>query len=367
MTIRNTLVLSILLFFTSCKVLKDTDVVTKEIHSLHFIDELIIPKNLLVDGLEVGGLSAIDYYDGSWYVLSDDRKRPRYHIMDLPYSTKGFAGYTIKETHFFEDITGALLQSNTADPEALRVNSKGNLIWASEGDALKNIQPFIRKASQQGTYLDSFVTPSRYKFDKKGTTGPRHNGVFEALSLHYNSDAIWVATELPLLQDGFPPTSQKGETPVRIAFINDTTTTFKKEFVYLLDKVSRAGAIEVNGITEILSYAQDKLLVLERSYASGHEDGGNNVKIYNVSVANATDVIDLDALKDISYTAVTKTLLLDLHKIRSSVRSGTIDNIEGMAFGPRLPNGNLSLLLISDNNFNTFGKQLTQIFLFEVK
>ena len=41
-----------------------------------------------------------------------------------------------------------------------------------------------------------------------------------------------------------------------------------------------------------------------------------------------------------------------------------IDNVEGITFGPKLANGNQSIIFISDNNFSD--KQKTQIFLFEV-
>ena len=42
-----------------------------------------------------------------------------------------------------------------------------------------------------------------------------------------------------------------------------------------------------------------------------------------------------------------------------------IDNVEGICLGPQLPNGHSSLILISDNNFNS--QQKTQIFLFEIQ
>jgi hypothetical protein len=38
--------------------------------------------------------------------------------------------------------------------------------------------------------------------------------------------------------------------------------------------------------------------------------------------------------------------------------------VEGITFGPKLANGNQSLVLVSDNNFSE--KQKTQVFLFEV-
>ena len=40
------------------------------------------------------------------------------------------------------------------------------------------------------------------------------------------------------------------------------------------------------------------------------------------------------------------------------------DNIEGVTFGPLLPNGHKTLLFIADNNFSNLQK--TQLLLFEV-
>jgi hypothetical protein len=42
-----------------------------------------------------------------------------------------------------------------------------------------------------------------------------------------------------------------------------------------------------------------------------------------------------------------------------------VDNLEGMAFGPDLPNGNRSLVLVSDDNFSPI--QVTQFLAFELK
>ena len=42
-----------------------------------------------------------------------------------------------------------------------------------------------------------------------------------------------------------------------------------------------------------------------------------------------------------------------------------IDNIEGITFGPILPDGKRSLLFVADNNFNPLEK--TQFLLFEIE
>lgn len=41
-----------------------------------------------------------------------------------------------------------------------------------------------------------------------------------------------------------------------------------------------------------------------------------------------------------------------------------IDNVEGITFGKKLPNGHDTLVLVADNNFNK--EQQTQIIAFEV-
>ncbi|MEG1115228.1 MAG: esterase-like activity of phytase family protein, partial [Janthinobacterium sp.] len=73
-----------------------------------------------------------------------------------------------------------------------------------------------------------------------------------------------------------------------------------------------------------------------------------------------TDVQAIPALAGASYVPARKRLLLDLEKLGLT----RVDNIEGMAWGPRLANGSRSLVLVSDDNFNA--QQVTQILAFEV-
>jgi hypothetical protein len=54
-------------------------------------------------------------------------------------------------------------------------------------------------------------------------------------------------------------------------------------------------------------------------------------------------------------------LLLDL----DVAVPGGVDNIEAAAWGPRLSNGNLTLVLASDDNFSP--QQVTQFVAFEVR
>jgi hypothetical protein len=76
----------------------------------------------------------------------------------------------------------------------------------------------------------------------------------------------------------------------------------------------------------------------------------------------------VDSLKGRSdVVPVTKTLLLDLSDVRglSPDLAPTLDNFEGMAFGPRLPDGRASLVLVSDDNFSA--AQQTWFLLFAIE
>jgi hypothetical protein len=56
----------------------------------------------------------------------------------------------------------------------------------------------------------------------------------------------------------------------------------------------------------------------------------------------------------VDFEPVDKRFLLDIEDDLGIVP----DNLEGMTFGPRLPDGRPTLIMVSDNNFNAF--QTTQ-------
>lgn len=123
----------------------------------------------------------------------------------------------------------------------------------------------------------------------------------------------------------------------------------------------------VNGVTDLLEYAPDRFLILERGFASGHGSNGNTVRIYDVDARLGTNTLNRNNLKVTFYNPAKKELVFDLKKVRKHLDKKIIDNIEGITFGPDLPNGNKSIILVSDNNFNTLAPQLNQIILLEFK
>ena len=88
---------------------------------------------------------------------------------------------------------------------------------------------------------------------------------------------------------------------------------------------------------------------MERSFSVGAPGTGNTIKLYEVALPGADDVNGFDSLATLlgRIQPVEKTLLLDL-----DVLGIPLDNVEGMTFGPSLPDGRRSLVLVSDNNFS---------------
>ncbi|WP_340202747.1 esterase-like activity of phytase family protein [Ascidiimonas sp. W6] len=340
--------------------------------ALRFIGEKVIPSEE-VKGTLFGGLSSIDYANGLWYAISDDTQAPiRFYTLELEYTINAFTKASVKNVTIIKDVNGLNFENGTTDPEALRLDpTTGTFIWASEGRLNQHINPTIREIDISGTHIRELPLPTMFSLEETTRkVGPRQNGTIEGLSLSRDNKGYWIGMELPLKQDGNPPLLLNSNAPVRITLMDKFLGTVQKQYVYELDNVVRdsnpPGGFKINGLVELLALSDLSFLVLERSFATGYEDGGNNVKIYKVDATAASDVKNREQLRDGFYTPVTKTLLFDFESIRSQLTNGVVDNIEGITFGPDLSNGNKSIVVIADNNFSEFGPQLNQIIAFEV-
>ena len=190
--------------------------------------------------------------------------------------------------------------------------------------------------------------------------GPREDLVFECLSVAPDGQSLWLGMEGARYEDGETPTF----TSTSLARLTnvDRGGNVLGQFAYEIDALPEEPAgFGTAGVTGVLAIDESRLLVTER--ATVEDANGifkNFIKVYEVDVSAATDVSGIDALAGAEVTPVTKRLVLDLN----AAGVDSVDNIEGISWGPDLENGSRSLVLVSDNNFND--TQVSQVIVVEV-
>ena len=360
---KKTVLLLVTLCLISCGTSKN--IITDTIE-LRFLDDYIIPENFEVEGTRVGGLSGIDYKDGTYFIVCDHPGNPRFYKSEIKLKQNLIDTILISEVIKLNRTAG-FLKANTLDLEAIRIDDETeNIVLTSEGAIAQNQKPSIFYVDSKGEFIKNFNLPDY--FTSTGIQQPRNNGVFEGLTKDFKNEGFWVGMELPLTNDGSKPKLFPTRSPIRITHFNKETGAADDQFVISLENISKIPwkYFAVNGLTELIEYAPKRFLVLERAFSFGHGSHGNTVRLYDVNAENASNTLEVQNLRKEKYTLATKELVFDFKAVEKRLSDQIIDNIEGMTFGPELPNGNKSLILISDNNFNSLGKQLNQVILMEV-
>jgi hypothetical protein len=348
--------------------------------SLRLIGQVTVLHRFDFQGTTVGGLSSLAYRPDThtYFLMCDDPSNlqaARFYEASMVFNASQFPSVNFTRVVPLKRPDGtpfpnaATDRNGTIDPEGLAYNpATGNLYWSSEGERMPAgnppvlAQPFIREMTQNGDHVAEFALPDLFRM-KATDNGPRRNGVFESLTVSADGKHLYAALEEPLYEDGPRADANVGGV-VRILKFDLASRNLVAQYAYPIDKVhaapNPADQFSLNGVVEILPLANEKLLVMERSFAVGATPDFA-VKIYEADLSAATDVSALPALAGATYTAATKKLVLDV----GSTGISRVDNLEGMTFGPDLPSGNRSLVLVSDDNFNPL--QLTQFLAFEVK
>jgi hypothetical protein len=379
MTRTRGLIIALLFIFSSCSSSKSSQN-SKDISHLKFLSSYIIPYNYQYNRTTVGGLSGIDYnpVKNEYYCISDDRSdknAARFYTMGITLNDNKIDSVYFLKSTFLKGPDGKDYPSSqlnpyrTPDPECLRYDANNNtFIWGSEGEKIisseKNIlvNPAITIIDSQGNYIDTFSLP-RQMLMTTHNYGPRRNGVFEGLTFLDNYKSLLVSVEVPLLQDGAEAGTGDSSGIIRMIKFDVASRKPVAQYAYKIDPVAHPplpfSGFRINGISDILSLGKDKLLVIERSFSNGRLSC--TVKVYLASLDKATNVQSFDSLKaKNNFQIINKKLILNMDNLGIY-----IDNIEGVTFGPTLPDGKRSLIFIADNNFNPL--EQSQVLLFEVE
>ncbi len=341
-----------------------------EVSSIDFIGEATLPKGLTFKKTELGGLSGITYNakNNLYYAISDDRGQKaaaRFYTLKIGLSK----GYLQKDGVIAVNITtllndnGQKFRAGESDTEGIALTHKETVFISSEGDAAKLINPFIKEFSlSSGREIATLPISNKFLPDKSGQQGIRNNLAFESLTITPDNKHIFTATENALIQDGVAA-KPNIVSPCRILQYNLVNNQLEKVFLYQTEPVSPflnfTGKF-ASGLPDLLALDnQGHFLSLERSFTGL----GFAISLFQVSLEGADDIHNIDSILTVdskNIKPVQKKLLLDLRTL-----DVLLDNIEGLTLGPKLPDGQQSLILISDNNFNSL--QRTQILAFKIK
>ena len=378
---KQVVVISLSLFLFACSPSKKMMVqpTATSISKLRFLGEVDVPYNHQFKQTTVGGLSGIDYdaANNLYYLISDDRSAinpARFYTVKIFITPKGIDSVVFIDVQMMRQMDGSVYPNNkqnaakTPDPEAIRYNPiTKQLVWTSEGERIVSkkdtvlTNPAITSISADGKYIDTFILPVQLQMTSI-EKGPRQNGVLEGLTFTNNYKQLYVNVEEPLYEDGPRAMLQDTTAWIRLFKYDVVTKRQLHQYAYKLDPIAHeakpADAFKINGVPDILSISDDKLLVMERSFSTGKL--ACTIKIYETDISNATDVKNYPSLqKNSSFIPATKKLLLNMDQLGIY-----IDNVEGMTFGPTLSNGHKTLICVADNNFNILEK--TQFLLFEI-
>ena len=336
---------------------------------LRLLGETILPHGLVFQGTTVGGLSALDHDPATdlWVALSDDRSElqpARFYTLRLELTPSSLhvgllQAVTLRQADgqpFPPRRTGG----QAVAPEGLRLLPQGRgLLWTSEGDARVHHSPGLREARLDGSHVRDFTVPPHLLFGRPGT-GPRANQAFEGLALAPDGRTAWVAMEGPLRQDGPLPSVRRPGGPCRFTAFDFASGRAVRQLAYVPDAIPQApafpGGYADNGVSEVLMLDADRMLVLERAYSLGV---GNSLRLYEIDTRDASDTLALERLKPGAFRAPHKRLVADFAQLGLP----RLDNTEGMCWGPRLPDGRRTLVVVSDDNFSA--RQATQFAAFE--
>ncbi|MGD1870769.1 MAG: esterase-like activity of phytase family protein [Neomegalonema sp.] len=336
--------------------------VAAQAEELEYVGEFRLPTGIKIDGVEIGGLSALEYdpASGTFLALSDDLAQygpARFYEIALDLSAKGIRGVDIRRRVDLKDLEGEAYAPRSLDPEGLRLASGATLFWSHERDEAG--VPFVGEMTRDGRATRRFELPEYYAPTSDGAVGTRTNLGFEALTVR---DGVVVAgMENAMKQDG-PEASLSEGSPARVLTFATETGAPMAEYVYVTERVparpSPATGFHTNGLVELLARAEGGFYALERAFSAGQ---GNTVRIFITRFEGATNVLGTPSLLEVDYQPMPKELLFTL---QAGGIADTIDNLEGMTFGPEI-DGARTLVLVSDNNFNPNG-QFTQFLLFKI-
>ena len=328
---------------------------------LRFAGEYIVPAAAVPPVPRFGGISGLAPLDGGRELLgiADDRENSRFYRFRVD-GTPPRLTVATTATIQLQPAAGA---PSKLDAEGIAITPDGRIFISSEGVSGEQprIPPSILEYSIDGKFVGQLAPRPRFLPTAIGpvTSGVRDNAAFESLTVTPDG-RLFTAVELPLVQDSDAITFGPGSR-TRLLEFRSSGGRFApaREFAYDIDGIPQPSflpTVAINGLVELLALGGDEFLSLERGYAESENRAQslNRIRIFRVSLSGATDISAIESLRAAGpVSPARKTLLLDLDRLTGlSPQLSGLDNFEGMAWGPVLPDGRRQLLLVSDDNYS---------------
>jgi hypothetical protein len=318
---------------------------------LTIIGSYMLPEQTIGEARDV-----IAELSGAWYdadtkqllLVSDRRDRSAIFTMDVEVSPE------VRLVPKTLTMVEPAVPQRTLDLEGIARAPNGHLFLSSEGEPVNpdEAAPGIYEYTRAGRFVSRLDLPAAY-------AGLQSNAGLEGLSASPSGRRLFAAAEASLRQDGAVASFEAGSLTRLLAYELGSRDR-PREYAYRTEAVPRlpggVPAIGTNGVSEILAVGEDDLLVLERAFVEGRGPGApsaNTIRIFHVRLTRDADVSGRwSLLTEPPGAVLSKTLLLDLDTIVPKLveRLGRLENFEAMTFGPDLPDGRRTLVLISDNN-----------------
>ena len=315
------------------------------------------------------GLTDVPYLDRFYFLhITTDVGAPFPNIRPVLLDTRFLKN---ENGENFVGAAGAFANTLRLDPEGIRVSSHGTFYISDE------YGPYLFEFNRQGHLLRRLEVPSKYFISNPSAdpnvellgnaVGRQANRGMEGLAISPDGRTLFGIMQNALIQDNGlnPGTTDRLGLNNRILKI-DVLTGETHEYVYVLDAINRG-----QGVCEILAINDHEFLVVERdnrSFLQTPPQAPTRKTIYKINLTGATDVSGIASLPagalPAGVTPVNKQLFINLLDAELNLAATIPEKIEGLAWGPDLPDGRHVLYVISDNDLNP--SLATQIYAFAI-
>lgn len=328
-----------------------TDIST--VNGLTYLNNTTFPTGQRYEDWTIGGLSGIDWNPHSEnFVTVRDNTRSGLGaggasqtslFTVVPVFTAGKPGYEIRFTGVIP-LNDPAWKPEVNGLESVRYDPDGNGLWLSSES--ENV---LYHLLADGKTLNTISLPEI-------VTGGNGNTQLEGMTFSPDGQ-LWVIREAPRPED---------DNIIRITRLHKDGKV-AAQYPYRMDDMLN------NGVSELLAISNNRFLVMERAWdGKGAQteptgESHNSIRIYQVDLTGAPDISGQETLTPGSVQPVSKTMIFDSKTLAGVLNTWDtkVDNVEGMSFGPRLPDGHPSLIIVSDDNYLA-SQRKTQFIIFRV-